>query len=176
QLTAKYRQSPWRLKALVSAANRFLLANRPDEYVRLYTAVYEDFPNDTAAATCHWKVTFEAHLHGKSEASSLLREHLERYPAHASAGAALYFLGRLSEQHNDFASARACYQRLAKAFQNFYYAVLAGDRLRAPEITSVAASQKIVDFLAGLKLPTATPVPSEPTAATTARLERSRMP
>lgn len=175
QLAEKYRQSPWRLKALISAANRFLLANRPDQYVPLYKAAYEDFPNDTATATCHWKVTFEAYLHGKSDASSLLREHLERFPAHATAGGALYFLGRLSEQQHDYASARACYQRLAKAFQNYYYGVLAGDRLRAAEISSVAASQKMADFLAAVKLPVAVPVPTDPTRTTILRIERSRL-
>ena len=36
QLAARYRQSPWRLKASTSAANRYLLSNRPDDYVPLY--------------------------------------------------------------------------------------------------------------------------------------------
>src|ERR1035438_8999248 len=32
QLAARYAQSPWRLKALTSAANRYLLLNRPQDY------------------------------------------------------------------------------------------------------------------------------------------------
>src|ERR1035441_6242910 len=44
QLAARYPQSPWRLKALMSAANRYLLLNRPQDYVPLYQAVYQDFP------------------------------------------------------------------------------------------------------------------------------------
>src|ERR1017187_1333239 len=32
QLAARYQQSPWRLKALGSAANRYLILNRPEDY------------------------------------------------------------------------------------------------------------------------------------------------
>jgi soluble lytic murein transglycosylase len=175
RLGEKYRQSPWRLKALVSAANRYLLANQPESYVPLYKAVYEDFPNDPPAGTSHWKVTFAAYLRGGGDAANLLREHLRTFPAHPTAAAAMYFLGRLAEQQNDFASARACYQRLAKAFQNYYYGVLAADRLRVPDLAAVAPSPKAAEFLASLNLPAATPLPSQSTRATTLRIERSRV-
>src|SRR6185295_16430533 len=97
RLGKQYSKSPWRLKALISAANRFLLVNRPDDYLPLYKAVYEDFPGDPTAGLCHWKVTFQAYLRAKSNAGDLLREHLRNYTPHPTTGAALYFLGRLSE-------------------------------------------------------------------------------
>ena len=56
QLAARYRQSPWRLKALMSAANRYLLLNRPENYVPLHQTVYQDFPAAPQAALSHWKV------------------------------------------------------------------------------------------------------------------------
>jgi soluble lytic murein transglycosylase len=175
RLGRQYPKSPWRLKALVSAANRYLLVNQPDDYLPLYRAAYQDFPADPAAAVCHWKVTFHAYLHGQADAGGLLREHLRNYPAHATAGAALYFLGRSAEQENDFAAARACYQRLPQAFENHYYATLARERLRTPEIAGAAPSAETAGFLAAVTFPKPEPVPAQSAAATTSRIERSRL-
>jgi soluble lytic murein transglycosylase len=175
RLGRQYPKSPWRLKALVSAANRYLLVNRPDDYVPLYRAGYQDFPAGPAAALCHWKVTFHAYMQGQADAGRLLREHLRNYPAHATAGAALYFLGRRAEQENDFAAARTCYQRLPQAFENHYYAMLARERLRSPEVAGAAPSAETARFLAAVTFPKPEPVPAQSANATTARIERSRL-
>jgi soluble lytic murein transglycosylase len=175
RLGRQYPKSPWRLKALVSAANRYLLVNRPDDYLPLYRAAYQDFPADSAAALCHWKVTFHAYMQNQADAGGLLREHLRNYPAHATAGAALYFLGRRAEQENDFAAARTCYQRLPQAFENHYYAMLARERFRSPEIAGAAPSAETARFLAAVTFPESKPVPVQSAGATTWRIERSRL-
>ena len=175
RLGRQYPKSPWRLKTLISAANRYLLVNRPDDYLPLYRAAYQDFPTDPAAALCHWKVTFHAYIHGDADAGALLREHLRSYPAHATAGAALYFLGRRAEQESDFAAARTCYQRLPQAFENHYYAMLARERFRSPEIAGAAASAETARFLAAVTFPVSKPVPVQSASATTWRIERSRL-
>jgi len=174
-LARQYPKSPWRLKALLSAANRYLLVNRPDDYVPLYQAAYQDFPAEPPAGLAHWKVTFQQYLHDKPDAAVLLHDHLSNYPQHATAGAALYFLGRHAEEHGDPGSARACYQRLSEVFQNHYYAILARDRLPRPEMANAAPSPDTAKFLAGLRLAEARPVPSEGTRATALRIERSRL-
>jgi len=51
RLGKQYPKSPWRLKAILAASNRFLVTNRPDDYLPLYKSVIEDFPNDPSAAT-----------------------------------------------------------------------------------------------------------------------------
>ena len=175
RLGEQYPKSPWRLKALVSAANRFLIANRPSDFVPLYQAAYQDFPTEAVAGLCHWKVTFQAYLRGQPDAAGLLRDHLRDYPAHATTGAALYFLGRYWEQAGQPGRARACYQRLAEAFENHYYAMLARERLARPEVKTAALSTEAAQFAAEVKLPTAKPVPTEGTRATTVRIERSRL-
>ena len=175
RLGRQYPKSPWRLKAQVSAANRFLLANRPDDYLPLYRAAYQDFPADPAAGVCHWKVTFYAYMHGQADAADLLRDHVRSYPDHATAGAALYFLGRRAEQESDLTTARACYQRLSQAFENHYYAVLARERLRRPEIAGAAASAETARFLTAVTFPERKPVPVQSTGATAVRIERSRL-
>jgi soluble lytic murein transglycosylase len=175
QLERKYPQSPWRLKALVTAANRLLIVNRVKDYLPLYRAAYEDFPKDGNAGLYHWKVTFQAYLHDRRDADDLLREHLRNYPLHATTGAAFYFLGRHHERRGELREARAIYDQLATSFPNQFYAMQARERLRAPEIAGAAASEDAARFLAGLRMPAPQPVPAEATRPTAVRIERSRL-
>ncbi len=131
QLASGHRQSPWRLKALMSAANRYLLVNQPDDYVPLYRAVYQDFPTSALAPLCHWKVTFQAYLRDQADAGRLLREHLTLYPAHSTTGAALYFLGRhLGARRRSHAARAPATGAWTEVFENHYYAMLARERLK----------------------------------------------
>jgi soluble lytic murein transglycosylase len=175
RLEQTYRQSPWRLKALVSAANGYLLQNRPDDFVPLYRTAYQDFPLDPLAPTAHWKVTFQAYLAGQKEADELLREHLRQYPGHATAGAALYFLARLAESQNDTASARTYYVRLDAAFPNTYYGMLARGRLEVPELHTPQSAPQAEQFLATLSLPETKPVSVKALNTTTVRIDRARL-
>jgi soluble lytic murein transglycosylase len=170
-----YPQSPWRLRALVSAANRYLVTNRRAELASLDQWVYEDFPESPQAAQAHWRMAFEAYLANEKDAADLMREHLEKYPSHATAAAALYFLGRLAEREGDYATAAAFYRALGEGRPNTYYAVLARERMTAAELSGTSVSTKTAEFLATIKLPVAKPVPTEATATTTARIERSRL-
>jgi len=174
QLGEKYPHSLWRLKVLISAANRFLLVNRPDDFLPLYKTAYRDFPADPAAGLCHWKVAFQAYLRASADAGDLLREHLRDYPAHPTAAAALYFLARLAEQQGDLPTAHACYARLAEGYRNYYYGILARQRLARTGVANAVAAAT-PGFLAALPLPEARPVPADPTPATTVRIERARL-
>lgn len=175
KLASDYPQSPWRLKALLGAANKYLVTGRPDDFVPLYKAAYEAFPSDPDAGLYHWRVTFQAYLHRKSEAGDLLREHVRTYGSHGSAGTALYFLGRFYEQNGDLASARACYRKLAQSYENHYFAMLARDRLTRPEVAGAAAESAADPLLAEVKLAPSAPVPTVPSGATNVRIERSRL-
>jgi len=171
RLAHYYPLSPWRLKALLSAANRFLLVNRPDEFLPLYRAVYRNFPQAPEAALAHWKVTFQAYLHDDPQAQPLLMEHVRNYPSHATAGAALYFLGRWFERSGDPGAARACFHQIAGSFENHYYAMLARERKPA----DAAPKAHVAEFLASLSIPAARPVPRNPSHATTLHIQRSRL-
>ncbi|MEK7405713.1 MAG: transglycosylase SLT domain-containing protein [Acidobacteriota bacterium] len=145
-----YPRSQWRLKALVAAANRFLLGNQPESYEPLYRACYESFPDDPQAAACHWKVAWISYLRRRPGAAEMLRDHLAKFPESDKAGAALYFLGRLTEN-------AAHYQTIVERFPNHYYAVLARQRLARPP----PAPNYALSF--------------EPTEATRLRLARFRL-
>lgn len=176
KLNQHHADSPWRFKALVAAANHFLIANQREKYVPLYRAAYEGFPQEPRAATCHWRVTWDAYVRRQRDAVQLLQEHLQRYPAHPSASAALYYLGRLAEANHDPAAARAYYTRLAALFPNHYYGLLARERLAQAGVAAASSSPKAAQFLASISF-AAPPraVPSQPDAATSLRSARARL-
>ena len=175
RLNARYPQSLWRLRALITAANQYLLDNRQDDEATLCRAVYSDFPSEPMAPMCHWRVAFAAYLRNQPEAANLLREHLRNYPAHYTAGAALYFLARHAEDAGAYAEAKPYYQRLLSAWENHYYSMLARERLARPEIAGAATSPQAAEFAGAIALPQAAPFPSQATPATTARVERARL-
>ena len=175
EIAKKYPHSEWRLKATVNAANRWLVTNRPDEFVKLYQEAYEEFPGDPSAGAYHWRVAFHAYLDDRQDAADMLREQLQLYPASNATSAALYFLGRHAERVGDAAYARACYERLAGAMPNSFYTMLARDRLREPAIAAAGASEDAARFLKELKLPEPALLPSHETPPTAMRIERSRL-
>jgi len=175
KLGRQYPKSQWRLKAILAVTNRFLVTNRPDDYVPLYKALYENFPDDSNAGICHWRVVFQAYLHDRNDATDLIRDHLRSYPGHATTGAALYFLGRRYEKAGDFAAARAVYSRLSQGLPNHYYAMIARDRLARPELSGFSSSAETSAFLADLKLANPKPVSATATRATLVHIDRSRL-
>lgn len=176
RLGRDYPDSQWRLKSLVSAANSFLLRNRADVYEPLYKAVYEKFPSDAVAPYCHWKVAWSAYIQRRDDADDLLRDHVTRYPTDVKSSAAMYFLGRLSEARKDFRAARAYFTKIAELYPNYYYTMLARQRLAEAKLVAATPSEKVVEFLNGIAFgERRTPVEREPSAATRLRTERARL-
>lgn len=166
--------SPFRLQALLAAANRYLTENKADQYEPLYRACYESFPKDKQAAGCHWKVVWVHYLRRDADATDLLRAHLRLFPASENASAALYFLGRLAEGSRDRGAARAFYDEIAREYPNQYYAMLARDRI-AP-LASVDPSPSASEFLRTVGFPQrARTTVFDASAASRARIERAKM-
>jgi soluble lytic murein transglycosylase len=78
------------------------------------------------------------------------------------------------ERTGDVAGARACYQKLAAAFENHYYAMLARERLKTAPPAGTASAE-ITQFVAAIHLATAAPVATQTAAPTEARIQRSRL-
>jgi len=176
RLSEQYPQSPWRLKALVSAGNCYLLQNRPDIYESLFKTAYETFPDDPAAPNCHWKVAWAAYVRRRAEAAERLREQVEHYPSDPRTGAALYFLGRLSEADSDFPGARAYYTKIVDLYPNYYYATRASERLADPKIVAAQSSAKVAEALSRVEFPERrVPAEREPTVVTKLRIERAHL-
>ena len=171
--------SPFRLQAVLAAANRYLTENKADQYEPLYRACYESFPQDKQAAGCHWKVAWVHYLKRESDAAEMLRAHLRLFPASENASGALYFLGRLSEQSHDRAAARAFYDEISREYPNQYYAMLARDQLARDRLTplaGVAPSPATAEFLRTVGFPQrARTTVFDASASSKARIERAKM-
>jgi soluble lytic murein transglycosylase len=175
-LAKQYPSSPWRLKALLSAGNRFLLSNQPESYEPLYRACYESFPSDPEASYCHWKVTWISYLQRRKDATELLREQLLRYPGSTNSSGALYYLGRLAEGAKDYRLARGYYEKITERYPGYYYGILARERLTQANLVKAVPSESVIAFLGTIQFPTRNSVETyEPTAATTYRIERFRL-
>jgi len=176
ELARRRPASEWRLKALISAGNRYLLDNLAERYEPLYRACYEGFPPGAETAYCHWKVAWSRYLKRSPEAGPMLREHLKNYPGSEKAPAALYFLGRLAEAAGQREAAKVWYQAITERFPNYYYAQAARERLARPELAGAPASGQAAAFLRTLAWPERPPGDGfRPNAACRLRLERARL-
>ena len=168
KLARLYPHSKWRLESLIAAANHSLVENQIQAYEPLFRACYESFPNDPKAAECHWKVTWGHYLRRQPDSAEMLRAHLRLFPGSEYAAGALYFLGRLS----DAASGRVYYEEIVREYPNYYYTVIARDRLK--ELGNATPSPKANEFLRGIAFPTrARTLNFEPSLASRARMERA---
>ena len=113
-------------------------------YEPIYRACYESFPKDPQAAGCHWKVAWGHYMRRQADAAEMLRAHLRMFPGSEYAAGALYFLGRLAEGAHDAAGARAYYDEIVREYPNYYYNVLARERLKEiAQRRAVAESDRV---------------------------------
>ncbi len=172
-LEQHHSQSPWRLEALISVADQARTENDSATYLPLYRACAVTFPNDRRSAWCHWRIAFDSYRHDGSDAYDLLRTHLQKYPASDDVNDALYFFGRLAERKNQNGVARACYDEIVSRFPNTYFAVVARERLKDPDVESANADSATIQFLRSIAWPSPPEFPSF-TPGKTAQLRLGR--
>jgi soluble lytic murein transglycosylase len=160
QLEQGHPTSSWRLDALLFIADDARTRNDSSTFLPLYRACAASFTSDPKAAWCHWRVAFESYRKDAADAFDLLRAYIERFPASTDVTDALYFLGRLSERKNDFASARACYDEITVRFPNTYYATVAQNRLKEPAVKAATPAPPMLTFLRGTAWPSREGFPS----------------
>lgn len=147
--------STWFQEALLSAGNMYMLRHDYDTASRFYGEIYERQQNSRFSPYAHWKTAWLAYRMGKKDdAERLFDEQLSLYPASNEVSAALYWRGRLAEEHGDTAIARAYYQKLSENFRYFYYATLARERLAKIGVEAIADPPQLSN-LAGPAAPLA---------------------
>lgn len=176
QLSRSYPQSHWRLEALVSAAGYYSAHDQPQPAESLFRTCYESFPNDPESAQCQWKVAWASYLRDPTGSVSMLQDHVRRYRDSDRFTPALYFLGRVAESKSDWGAARAYYEEIDNQFPNYYYAVLARERLRSSLIAGAARSPEVAQFLSAVRAARRRDSPNfEPAPATKQRIDRAHL-
>jgi len=176
ELNGRHAESHWRMETLVALGNYHLVSNQASEYEPLYRACAESFAASPRGDYCHWKVTWRHYLERRPDAADWLRRHLEQFPGSEQAAAALYYLGRIAESGNNPAVAKAFYQAVVSRYPNYYYAVVARQRLGARSVSAAGPSTATETLIASLPLePPGRSVDFEIDPPTRKRLERARL-
>jgi soluble lytic murein transglycosylase len=176
EMATKYKASPWRERALILAGNRRFVDNNPTEYLPMFQACYEDFPDSADAAYCHWRVVWMGYLRDRNGSEAALKTHLKNYPKSTKANAALYYLGRIAESRKDLSQAKLWYAAAAERYPNSYYAFLSRDRLRQSVLLKAAGAPEVQAFLKTIPKPVWPALDGfEPSPDSHRRINRSRL-
>ncbi len=173
ELGRKHPDSPWYEEALFSLGNFYLLENDTRQYRSYYERAAREFPQGQYAARAHWKVCWRAYLDADPRSRALFDEHVRLYPASGQASAALYWLARLAERDGDPSTAKGLYQAIDARFPNYYYGLLARQRLAAVGKANRPPSPKLSALLAALPSPRR--ISTAPLPQTTRVIERGRL-
>ncbi len=175
ELKRDYPKAPQRLDALLIAGQHHFAKLNAERYYAIYQQCSIGFPQDPNAALCHWRAALSEYVRVRPEAEKMLQDHIRYFPADEHTPASMYFLGRLAESKKDLGSARVYFAEIEAAYPNFYYTLLARERLKG-EIAKAPGSTAATGFLTSVTFPQRKRVEDfTPTPATNARLERSRL-
>jgi soluble lytic murein transglycosylase len=123
--------SPWLEQSLLSAGNMYLLKRDYDHAIDYFRELQQRFPKGAHASYAHWKASWLAFRQGRTEeARTGFEEQIGLYPDSPELPNALYWRGRMAEEENDPAMARAFYRKLSDRYRNYYYAELGRQRLQ----------------------------------------------
>ncbi|HEY5055660.1 MAG TPA: tetratricopeptide repeat protein, partial [Acidobacteriaceae bacterium] len=131
QMVERYPTSRWLEEALYSGGNMYLLLHDSTQAIYHYTTLVRLFPNSTYAPSAHWRAAWMNYrARNYAEAARLMDEQLVRYPGGLEIPGALYWRGRIYEdEERNFGQAANYYRRVADIYPDYYYAILARQRM-----------------------------------------------
>jgi soluble lytic murein transglycosylase len=132
-MESRFPQSEWLAEALLSSGNMYLLSRDYAKAVEYYGYLAAHFPQNKNAAAAHWRAGWLNYRQGLyADAARTFDEQIHLYPSATETVAALYWRARLYEsQDNKPAVAAANYKAIVRAYQHFFYAQMARQRLAA---------------------------------------------
>jgi len=131
-METRFPHSTWLAEALFSSGNMYMLKRDYPTAVKYYGYLAAHFPENTNAPAAHWRAGWFSYRQGLyAEAARLFDEQIKLYPSDRDTVAAIYWRGRLYEMDHKPASAVANYRTLTRAYQHFFYAQMARQRLAA---------------------------------------------
>ena len=133
QMESRVPRSQWLAEALFSSANMYMLRRDYPVAVSYYSYLATHFPENTNAAAAHWRAGWLSYRQGLfADASRMFDEQIRLYPGAKETVSAIYWRGRLYEMlDHKPANAAANYRTLIRAYQHFFYAQMARQRLAA---------------------------------------------
>ncbi|GAA3765694.1 tetratricopeptide repeat protein [Terriglobus aquaticus] len=133
QMEQRFPNSRWLEEGLYSSGNMYLIKRNSAQAIANYSELFRRFPNSTYAPSSHWRAAWlNYRSRNYAEAARLMEEQVAKYPTSTEAPSALYWRGRLFEDpEKNYAQAANFYNALNTSYQNYYYGVLARERLRA---------------------------------------------
>ncbi len=131
QLRERAPTSSWLQEGLFVAANMYMLKHDYDHAIDNYREIHQRFPQGPRGAYAHWRAAWLDLRQGRNDvALREFREQIELYPSTTEVTAAMYWEGRLLEEKGDLPAAHAWYSKLSERYRNYYYAIMARERLR----------------------------------------------
>jgi soluble lytic murein transglycosylase len=133
EMETRFARSPWLAEALFSAGNMYLLKRDYPKAIEYYGYLAAHFPASKNAAPAHWRAGWlDYRLGNYAEAARLFDEQIKQYPSADETVSALYWRGRLYETQDHYpALAAANYRAIIRAYQHYFYAQMARQRLAA---------------------------------------------
>jgi soluble lytic murein transglycosylase len=154
EMESRFPHSPWLADALFSAGNMYLLKRDYSTAIEYYGDLAARFPGDKNASSAHWRSGWLSYRLGLYPAAErIFDEQIQLYPGTTETVSALYWRGRLFEtQDHNPSMAAANYRTIVRAYQHFFYAQMARQRLAALGNTQ-AATQPQLDRIQPAPLP-----------------------
>jgi soluble lytic murein transglycosylase len=160
QLVQRFPTSRWLEEALYSGGNMYLLKHDAKQAIYHYLLLVQMFPKSTYAPSAHWRAAWMNYrLRNNSEAARLMDEQIQNYAGGTEVPSAIYWRARLyEEEEHNYAQAANYYRALSSSYPNYYYALLARQRLNvlkgqtatvAPAAVLEAVPKPVVPFLTG---------------------------
>jgi soluble lytic murein transglycosylase len=158
EMESRFPESQWLADALYSSGNMYLLRREYATAVEYYSYLATHFPTNKTAAAAHWRAGWLSYRQGLyADAERLFDEQIRLYPSATETVAAIYWRGRLYElQDHNPAQAAVSYRTLIRAYQHYFYAQMARQRLAALGQSAVTESPSAEPELDRMQAP---PVP-----------------
>jgi soluble lytic murein transglycosylase len=145
QMETRFPQSQWLAEALFSSGNMYLLSRDYPKAVEYYGYLAAHFPQNKNAAASHWRAGWLSYRQGLyPDAERIFDEQIKLYPNATETVAALYWRARLFEtQDHKPEAAAASYHAIVRAYQHYFYAQMARQRLSALGTTEAVADPQV---------------------------------
>ena len=145
EMESRFPHSAWLADALFSAGNMYLLKRDYPTAIEYYGDLAERFPSDKNASSAHWRSGWLSYRLGLYPAAErIFDEQIRLYPGATETVSALYWRGRLFEtQDHNPAMAATNYRTIVRAYQHFFYAQMARQRLAALGNTQAAPEPQL---------------------------------